>query len=196
MLADHFLDQLQVLDDRRQLVRDVVGQFEALFRRELGRRLAVQDQGTQRATPATKRGDDGRSEPDGALEGECQSGGGLGGVRRDPGSVGPTRLRRGHEPQFPGPAIVEPDGGAGGPHERGCLARHRRQGFGERWTGSRRSGKRPACTPGGGVESSDRGAWAGGGGRGSFRGGREPSHSKMLKAKGKLGADYHATAGV
>lgn len=78
MLADHFLDQLQVLDDRRQLVRDVVGQFEALFRRELGRRLAVQDQGAQRATPATKRGDDGRSEPDGALEGECQSGGGPG----------------------------------------------------------------------------------------------------------------------
>lgn len=147
MLANHFLDQLQVLDDRGQLVRDVVGQFEALFRRELGRRRALQDQGAQRSTPATKRGDDGGSEANGAIEGKCQGGRRFGGVRRDPGSVGNTCLRRGHEPQFPRPAIVEPDGGAGGPHERGCLARHRRQGFGKRRPGVGAPGKGQHALP-------------------------------------------------
>ena len=134
--------------------------------------------------------------PNGALEGECQGGRRFGGVRRDPGSVGYTCLRRGHEPQFPRPAIVEPDGGAGGPHERGCLARHRRQGFGKRRPGVGAPGKGQHALPEAVLKAPIAGHAAGGGGRGSFRGGREPSHSKMLKAKGKLGADYHATAGV
>ena len=118
-LAEHLLEELDVLDAVRELTPEVAGQFQPVARFVLVRPL--EDQRSEGAAPAAQGRDEDRLAPPVRLdaedlwlvEAEASRRGCIGVAGGDLlARIADRRVGRGHQAERPIPAVVQPDRGA------------------------------------------------------------------------------------